>query len=600
MKFLKKHFMTSMLICIFFTGISLLLYPTVSNLWNSFHQTRAIAAYTENLNQLDEIDYEKLWKQAEDYNKALLNNKNRWTPSKKEHKEYERTLNIAESGVIGYIEIPDIEVSLPIYHGIEDSVLQVAVGHIEGASFPTGEKDTHCVISGHRGLPSATLFTNLDQLTEGNRFILQVLDRTLTYEVDQIRIVKPDDVSDLNIEKGKDLCTLVTCTPYGVNSHRLLVRGHRIENPDGEIPVGGDARKTDPFLAASMIVIPLLLILLLVVLYQTRKQKKKFLSLFIILSLMPLLFPLSIFAREMPAGEKKASLTICYPCADASFQLYRAASIEPDGKYILSDEFAAYAISLEQSDQKGWADTAFALSAYIARDKLPPVAAGQTDSKGRLTFSSLASGLYLVTGDNFSTEGYKYTPKAFFISLPTPYEVDKWQYDVTVTPKYSCENETTQEDRIEKKVLKVWKDNNYKKRPEKIEVQLLQNGKVWDTVTLNDKNNWRYIWKELNSQDAWQIVEKDVPKGYAVTVSQEGNTFIATNKWKETPLDEKNKLHETKGETNHPEEYKKTGEEKSVLPQTGQLWWPVPILVCAGMILFLAGWMIKRKDDTSE
>lgn len=275
MKFLKKHFMTMILIFTFFTGISLLLYPTVSNYWNSLHQTRAIAAYTKALDKLDEIDYEKLWKEAEDYNKALLKDKNRWIPSEKDKKEYEKILNAAGSGVIGYIEIPDIKVSLPVYHGIDDAVLQIAVGHIEGSSFPTGGENTHCVLSGHRGLPRATLFTNLDQLTEGDVFTLQILDRTLTYEVDQIRIVKPDDMSELKIEKGKDLCTLVTCTPYGVNSHRLLVRGHRIENPDGELHIEADAMEIDPLFVAPVMAVPFLFILLLVVLYQTRKPKKR-------------------------------------------------------------------------------------------------------------------------------------------------------------------------------------------------------------------------------------------------------------------------------------------------------------------------------------
>lgn len=263
------------LIFTFFTGISLLLYPTVSNYWNSLHQTRAIAAYTKALDKLDEIDYEKLWKEAEDYNKALLKDKNRWIPSEKDKKEYEKILNAAGSGVIGYIEIPDIKVSLPVYHGIDDAVLQIAVGHIEGSSFPTGGENTHCVLSGHRGLPRATLFTNLDQLTEGDVFTLQILDRTLTYEVDQIRIVKPDDMSELKIEKGKDLCTLVTCTPYGVNSHRLLVRGHRIENPDGELHIEADAMEIDPLFVAPVMAVPFLFILLLVVLYQTRKPKKR-------------------------------------------------------------------------------------------------------------------------------------------------------------------------------------------------------------------------------------------------------------------------------------------------------------------------------------
>lgn len=153
--------------------------------------------------------------------------------TEEERAEYESLLNVSGNGIIGYIEIPMIQCSLPIYHGTEESVLQIAVGHIEGSSLPTGGAGTHCVLSGHRGLPSAKLFTDLDQLAEGDTFILRILDETLTYEVDQIRTVEPYELDDLGIEEGKDYCTLVTCTPYGINTHRLLVRGRRVDNQPG-------------------------------------------------------------------------------------------------------------------------------------------------------------------------------------------------------------------------------------------------------------------------------------------------------------------------------------------------------------------------------
>lgn len=179
------------------------------------------------------------------------------------------------SGIMGYIEIPSIDVSLPIYHGVDEAVLQIAVGHIEGSSLPVGGLSTHCVISGHRGLPSAKLFTNLDQLVEGDVFVIRVLDETLTYEVDQIRIVEPTDLSALEREEGKDLCTLVTCTPYGVNSHRLLVRGHRIENLEesNSIRVTADATLIDPVIVAPIVAVPILLILLIWLLVHYRKRR---------------------------------------------------------------------------------------------------------------------------------------------------------------------------------------------------------------------------------------------------------------------------------------------------------------------------------------
>ena len=174
---------------------------------------------------------------------------------------------------MGYIEIPTIKLSLPIYHGTEEDVLQIAVGHLDWSSLPVGGESTHCVLSGHRGLPSAKLFTNLDQLVEGDAFVIRTLDEVLTYEVDQILIVEPDDVSALSIEEGKDLCTLVTCTPYGVNSHRLLVRGHRVANQSEAIRVTSDAIQIEPLLVAPVLAIPMLLALLLLLLIPGRKKR---------------------------------------------------------------------------------------------------------------------------------------------------------------------------------------------------------------------------------------------------------------------------------------------------------------------------------------
>ena len=273
----KNKFVVILLIVVLLAGLSLLLYPVVSDYWNSLHQSQAIAAYVEAVTELDDGAYEERWKEAQAYNAALPGSQNRFQPGEEEQRAYEQLLNITGNGVLGYVEIPRIDVLLPIYHGTDEEVLQVAVGHIEGSSLPVGGERTHCVISGHRGLPSSRLFTDLDQLTEGDIFILRVLDETLTYEVDQIHIVEPDDISLLGIEEGQELCTLITCTPYGVNSHRLLVRGHRVENQEASstLRITADAMLLDLRLAVPLIAAPILLALILLLLFHSRKEKKR-------------------------------------------------------------------------------------------------------------------------------------------------------------------------------------------------------------------------------------------------------------------------------------------------------------------------------------
>ena len=272
---MRKHLSTIVLVILLLIGLSLLLYPTVSDYWNSFHQTRAIATYAENVAALDNASYDAIWDAARQYNRNLLNRSNSFLLSEEQKAEYERLLDVSGVGVMGYIEIPEIDVSLPIYHGTEDSVLQVAVGHLEWTSLPVGGESTHCVLSGHRGLPSAKLFTNLDKLREGDTFLLRVLDEILTYEVDQILIVEPQDTAALEIVEGQDYCTLVTCTPYGINTHRLLVRGHRIDNIEEvkTVRVTADAVQLEPMLVAPVVAIPMLLILLILLLLPRRRKK---------------------------------------------------------------------------------------------------------------------------------------------------------------------------------------------------------------------------------------------------------------------------------------------------------------------------------------
>ena len=271
----KRDFSTVILILVFLVGLSLLLYPSVSDYWNSFHQSRAIATYAEQVANIDNDIYAQLWEDARAYNQTLVGKENRFQITDEERETYESLLNVGGNGIIGYIEVAKIGCSLPIYHGTDEGVLQIAVGHIEGTSLPTGGESTHCVVSGHRGLPSAKLFTDLDKLIPGDTFVLRVLDETLTYEVDQILIVEPQEVSALTIREGEDLCTLVTCTPYGINTHRLLVRGHRIETQDeGEaVRVTSDAIQIDPVMVAPAVAAPILMLLLVWLLIKYRKKK---------------------------------------------------------------------------------------------------------------------------------------------------------------------------------------------------------------------------------------------------------------------------------------------------------------------------------------
>ena len=271
----KKHISTIIIALIFLAGLGFLLYPTVSNLWNRAHQSRAIATYTKQVEKLDDSQNKEMLKAARKYNKSLLKKSDHWKLSKKDKKKYESLLDVSGTGIMGYIEVPKIDCSLPIYHGTDEGALQIAIGHLEGSSLPVGGKSTHCVLSGHRGLPSARLFTDLDQMEEGDVFVLNVLGRKLAYEVDQIKVVLPDEMSDLEIVQGKDLCTLVTCTPYGINTHRLLVRGHRtkyIEETVVRVQKEAEKKETGIWLVAGGGAVFLIIIIIVVV---KRRRKRR-------------------------------------------------------------------------------------------------------------------------------------------------------------------------------------------------------------------------------------------------------------------------------------------------------------------------------------
>lgn len=269
-----SRLMTLLIVVVFVAGLSFLLYPTVSNLWNQAHQSRAIATYTEQVEKLDDSSNKEMLKAARKYNKELLKKADHWKLSKKDKKKYESLLDVSGTGIMGYIEIPKIACSLPVYHGTDEGALQIAIGHLEGSSLPVGGKSSHCVLSGHRGLPSARLFTDLDQMEEGDTFILNILGHKLAYEVDQIKVVLPEEMSDLEIQEGKDLCTLVTCTPYGINTHRLLVRGHRVKYVETKVQEQREVSKpkTDTRLVIAGAVAGA--VVLFIIIFAVRRRRK--------------------------------------------------------------------------------------------------------------------------------------------------------------------------------------------------------------------------------------------------------------------------------------------------------------------------------------
>ena len=272
---MKKHSGTILLVLIFFVGLAVMLYPTISDYINQRNQTRVVNSYAQQVDGLSDADYTAYFDAADVFNQEIAAD-----PDALYHADrfstYSTTLDVTGTGIMGYITIPRIGVELPIYHGTSDAVLQVAAGHLEGTSLPVGGASTHAVISAHRGLPSAKLFTNLDQLEVGDTFTITVLDRVLTYEVDKISIVLPTETDELKIAEGKDYVTLMTCTPYGINTHRLLVRGRRVETPDQykHLRVTAEALKIEPIIVAPIMALPMLLILLIGMLISTRKPKK--------------------------------------------------------------------------------------------------------------------------------------------------------------------------------------------------------------------------------------------------------------------------------------------------------------------------------------
>ena len=288
----SSKLVTPALFLVMLVGLGILLYPSFSDYWNSFHQSRAIMSYMEEVSNMDTSEYDRWIESAEEYNKKITIFGPNWMPTEEDTAKYNAELAYNPSGNMGYIQIDKINTMLSLYHGTSEAVLQTGIGHVEGSSLPVGspswnskegkvmdpKEGTHIVLSGHRGLPSAKLFSDLDKLVDGDIFILTILNETLTYQVDQIRVVEPTDLSNLKIFKGMDYCTLVTCTPYGINTHRLLVRGHRVANAQGDVKVVADALQIKPVNIVPFIAVPVIIILIILMLIDTgmtSRQKKR-------------------------------------------------------------------------------------------------------------------------------------------------------------------------------------------------------------------------------------------------------------------------------------------------------------------------------------
>lgn len=314
----------------------------------------------------------------------------------------------------------------------------------------------------------------------------------------------------------------------------------------------------------------------------------------------------------------------------AEFQLYRVADVSSSAQFTLTGDFSRYPVSLKELDSAGWRALAQTLEAYAARDKLTPLHTAITGKNGRAEFSSLTTGLYLVTGQRYESQGYTYTPQPFLIALPSLTDENSWKYTMAVSCKYDSDS-NTEEDTIERKVLKVWRDDgNEEKRPEQIVVQLLRDGEVYDTVTLSNDNNWRYTWPELSADHHWQVVEHRTPEDYTVLIEREGITFVMTNTCLQDIPDTPPPGDNTPPDSNTPPDDNTPPEEhipdepppqgglfppveeeilddpvprspgQAILPQTGVLWWPVPLLACSGLLLFLTGWGKRRKYEQHQ
>lgn len=271
---MKNKIIIYVVVILFIVGLLFILYPTFNNLWNNYNQSKAISNHITQIENMTENEIKLAISEAIEYNRTIATRGISSALNEEEQKIYNDLLNVSNNSIMGYIEIPKIHVKLPIYHGTSDQVLQVAIGHVAGSSLPIGGDSTHSILMGHRGLPSAKLFTSLDKMALGDYFYIYALNDTLVYQVDDIKIIKPEELADIKIEAGQDYVTLVTCTPYGINSHRLLVRGHRVLNGTTDVKTYNNDQKIKICIIFFLIVI-LLIVVIVAIGYKGKKNSSK-------------------------------------------------------------------------------------------------------------------------------------------------------------------------------------------------------------------------------------------------------------------------------------------------------------------------------------
>jgi sortase A len=439
-----------------------------------------------------------------------------WVDS--EEIEYVSTLlNPLGTGMMGRIEIDRIHVNLPIYQGTDEQELQSGAGYWIGTSLPTGGESTHCVITAHTGLVKAKLFTDLDKLEEGDRFTLHVLDRDMTYEVDQILITEPEDMSALGIVEGKDYVTLYTCYPYGVNTQRLLVRGHRITvTPEEQLEIEQKKRNSQMLILAVLILLVLLFGFFWWRKRQRKKQRKPQLSpliLFMCLCLSALINGTSLHALAADSG---GSILVKFQVSNVPFQLYQVAE-NKERSLQLETGFQGCEIQLDTMEADDLRTAATTLYAATLSGQIEPGWTGTTDDTGQLLFNTLTPGWYLLTS-------------AGYIS-PTVLRVEEGEITYS-EPKLVLDQgtDTPQSGTVDVTVEKKWVDEGYEsERPSSIEVQLYQNESLYQTVLLSASNNWTYTWLKLPADATYMVTEKTALSDYRMSVVEESNRFTITN-----------------------------------------------------------------------
>lgn len=547
---MKKHISTIIVTIIFLCGLSLFLYPTVSDLYNQYLNHKLIGDYEKSFSNTTPKQFDEAME------KAVAYNENREDKEKLEELglTYESVLNTTGNGVMGYVEIPKISVSLIIYHTIDEDVLQTGIGHVPETDLPIGGDSTHCVLAGHTGLPSAKLLTNIDQLKGGDRFYIHVLNEVLEYKIDDVSVVEPDEVSRLSVVSGKDYVTLVTCTPYGVNSHRLLVRGVRV---DGTYFATKEDETMNELLHIDMKYLLTFSLIGLCIIFVSIKKlrnicKKRGPGIFILILVIALVASpvLPCFATETGTISVSLEDKEKNKINGATVHLCQVAGLNHTGYYPV-EAFDNSDISISNIVNNPNNSVAESITNYIKENHIDTLSA--ISENGKISFSDLDLGIWIVYCDKESE--YAFNP--YIVFLPQE-SAGKLYYEINSNPK--VEDNTS--DNISIYVIKQWIDKNNVtgKRPDSVTVELLKEGVSVSSVELREENGWAFTFTNLSKDGTYSVREKSVVDYVADYSGDEKNGFVITNTY--------------------------SGDK---LPQTGQYWWPIIAISIAGVCFVLLG-----------